>query len=164
MNYHKIEACNLANGTGWRVILWLSGCSHHCPGCHNPETWDENSGAKFDIKAKDLLFDLLNKDYIKGITFTGGDPLHKNNRKEVVELCKQIKEKFQNKDIWLYTGYTFEEIKTPEILKDIDVLVDGPYMQEKRDITIPFRGSTNQRIIDVCETLNKKEIILKPVD
>ena len=164
MNYHKIEACNLANGTGWRVILWLSGCSHHCPGCHNPETWDENSGAKFDTKAKDLLFDLLSKDYIKGITFTGGDPLHKNNRKEVIELCKQIKEKFQNKDIWLYTGYTFEEIKTPEILKDIDVLVDGPYMQEKRDITIPFRGSTNQRIIDVCETLNKKEIILKPVD
>jgi anaerobic ribonucleoside-triphosphate reductase activating protein len=160
MNYHKIEKTSVANGTGIRVVLWCSGCSLHCKGCHNPETWSPNSGKPFDEVAKKELFDALNKSYIQGITFSGGHPLENENISEVYSLCKEIKERFPTKDIWLYTGYLFEDINSYLIMKYIDVLVDGQYIEEQRDITLKWRGSRNQRVIDVKQTFEKQEIVL----
>lgn len=160
MNYHKIEKTSIANGTGIRVVLWCSGCSLHCRGCHNPETWCVNSGRLFDEKAKQELFEALDKPYIQGITFSGGHPLENENISEVYNLCKEIKEKFPTKDIWLYTGLTFENIASYLIMKYIDVLVDGRYIEEQRDIRLKYRGSKNQRVIDVKKSLEKNEIVL----
>ena len=160
MNYHKIEKTSIANGPGVRVTLWVSGCSIHCPHCQNPSTWDFNSGKPFDANARNELFEALNKPYIRGITFSGGNPL--DSFPEVFSLCKDIKELFPTKDIWLYSGYTFEEINDKVmgmILEYIDVLVDGPYIDEQRDITLAFRGSKNQRVINVKETLKQGQII-----
>lgn len=161
MNYHKIEKTSIVNGTGIRVVLWVSGCSLHCKGCHNPETWHFNSGKPFNLESKNELFEALNKPYIKGITFSGGNPL--DNFAEVFALCKDIKEKFPTKDIWLYSGYTYEEIKPKVmgmILEYVDVLVDGKYIEEERDITLKWRGSRNQRVIDVQKTLKENNIVL----
>ena len=160
MNYHKIEKTSVANGTGIRVVLWVSGCSLHCKGCHNPETWNVHSGKPFDDKAKQELFDALDKPYIQGITFSGGHPLENENITEVYKLCKEIKEKFPTKDIWLYTGWSFEDIHSYLIMKYIDVLVDGSYIEEQRDLTIKWRGSRNQRVIDVKKTLKENRIVL----
>lgn len=159
MNYHKIEKTSIANGTGIRVVLWISGCSLHCKGCQNPKTWDLNSGKLFDEDAKRELFEALDKPYIQGITFSGGHPLENENISEVYSLCKEIKEKFPTKDIWLYTGYQFEDISSYLIMKYIDVLVDGRYIDEQRDITLKWRGSRNQRVISVQETLKQGKII-----
>ena len=166
MNYHKIEKTSIANGTGIRVVLWVSGCSLHCKGCHNPETWSLCSGDLFDEEAKKELFEALDKPYIQGITFSGGHPFEKSNRSTIYCLVKEIKEKFPQKDIWLYTGYTWEEIfeknirEIQRILYWIDVLVDGKYIEEQRDITLKFRGSRNQRIIDVKQSLKEDKIVL----
>lgn len=149
MNFHKIESASLSNGKGWRVVLWLSGCDHHCPGCHNPETWNPNSGRKFDEEAKQKLFEWLSKPYIKGLTLSGGDPLYIGNIFEVTELCKEIKQKMPDKDIWIYTGYKYNEVKYLPVMKYADYLVDGEYKREERDITLAFRGSRNQNIIDL---------------
>lgn len=160
MNYHKIEKNSIANGTGIRCVLWVSGCLCRCPGCQNPHTWCFDSGASFDSEAKAELFETLNKPYIQGVTFSGGNPL--DNFAEVLELCKEIKDKFPTKDIWLYTGYIYEELYYKEmsrILLYIDVLVDGPYIEEQRDITLPWRGSKNQRVIDVKKTLEQGKVI-----
>ena len=161
MNYHKIEKTSIVNGTGIRVVLWVSGCSLHCKGCHNPETWSFNSGKPFNLESKNELFEALDKPYIKGITFSGGNPL--DNFAEVFTLCKQIKEKFPTKDIWLYSGYTYEEINPivmSMILEYVDVLVDGKYIEEEKDITLKWRGSRNQRVIDVQKTLKENKIVL----
>lgn len=163
MNYHKIEKTSIANGEGIRVVLWVSGCSLHCKGCHNPETWDVNSGKLFDKNAKKELFEALDKPYIQGITFSGGHPLEKENVEEVIFLAKEIKEKFPNKDIWLYSGYLWEEIhyhNIARILLYIDVLVDGSYIEEQRDITLKWRGSRNQRVIDIQESLKQNKVVL----
>lgn len=163
MNYHKIEKTSIANGEGIRVVLWVSGCSLHCKGCHNPETWNLNSGKPFDEEAKRELFEALDKPYIQGITFSGGHPLEPQNVEEIINLAKEIKEKFPTKDIWLYTGYTLEEIYYKEIariLLYIDVLVDGEYIEEQRNLTLKWCGSCNQRVIDVQETLKGNKIIL----
>lgn len=159
MNYHNINHCDMLNGNGIRVSLWVSGCNMHCKGCHNQQTWDFNSGIVFDDDAKEELFDALSKPYIKGLTLTGGHPLENENINEVYSLCKEIKEKFPTKDIWLYTGYTFEDINSYLIIKYIDILVDGPYIEELRDVSLHWRGSKNQRVIDVKETLKQGEII-----
>ena len=165
MNFCKIETCSIANGTGFRVVLWCSGCPHHCKGCHNPETWDKNAGREFTKADKEKLFELLSSPHIQGITFSGGDPLFKANLDTVYSLMQELREKFPQKDIWLYTGYTFEELQRDvdrrKFLPYIDVLVDGRFILEQRDITIAFRGSTNQRIIDVPKTLKENKIILK---
>ena len=160
MNYHKIEKTSIANGTGIRVVLWVSGCSLHCKGCHNPETWNANSGKLFDEEAKKELFEALNKPYIQGITFSGGHPLENENIAEIYSLCKEIRNKFPTKDIWLYTGYVFEDINSYLIMKHIDVLVDGKYMDEQRDLTLKWRGSRNQRVIDVQKSLKENKIVL----
>ena len=161
MNYHKIEKTSIANGEGIRVVLWVSGCSLHCKGCHNPETWNINSGKPFNLESKKELYESLDKSYIKGITFSGGNPLE--SFPEVFALCKEIKEKFPSKDIWLYSGYTYEEINQKVmsmILEYVDVLVDGRYIDELRDITLEWRGSSNQRVIDVQKTLKENKIVL----
>ena len=176
MNYHNISYPDQNNGDGLRVVLWLSGCSHHCKGCQNPQTWNTNSGIPFDEKAKEELFRELENDYISGITFSGGDPLHENNLDEVLKLICEIRDKFSDKTIWLYSGYRFEEcileigelvhnhnynrFRRQCILKECDVLVDGKYIDELRDISLHWRGSINQRVIDVQESLKKGEIVL----
>ena len=161
MNYIKITKNDIANGPGVRVTLWVAGCSLHCEGCHNPQTWDFNAGKLFDEIAKQELFEALSKPYIQGITFSGGNPLDRPYA--IFILIDEIKSKFPDKDIWLYSGYTYEEIcmsreKFKAILS-VDVLVDGPYIEEQRDIMLPFRGSKNQRLIDVQETLKQGQII-----
>ncbi len=173
MNYHKIEKTSIANGTGIRVVLWCSGCRVGCRGCHNKQTWDFNSGKLFDDAAKQELFEALNKSYIKGLTFSGGHPLEYENLPYVYDLIKEIRVKFPEKDIWLYTGYTlFVEdfdntvdicwdngLLRNHILSMCDVVVDGPFIEAEKDLTIKWRGSRNQRVIDVKETLKQGEII-----
>ena len=171
MNYHKIEKTSIANGTGIRVVLWVSGCSLHCKGCHNPETWCLNSGKLFDEEAERELFEALDKPYIKGITLSGGHPLESENALDVLNLIIKIRDRFSNKDIWLYTGYTFESIvNSPlrnlsttlrkKIVAMCDVVVDGRYIEELRDITLKWRGSRNQRVIDVKQSLKENKIVL----
>lgn len=166
MNYHKIEKTSIANGEGVRVVLWVSGCSLHCKGCHNPETWSYNSGKLFDDIAKNELFEALSKSYIQGITFSGGHPLEQNNRATLYCLIQEIRKKFPDKDIWLYTGYIWEDIFKKDVreiqrmLCFIDVLVDGPYIEELKDITLRWRGSSNQRVIDVKKSLQQDKVVL----
>ena len=183
MNYLKIEYEDVCNGTGLRVVLWLSGCSHHCYNCQNPQTWNPDSGIPFDESAKQEIFTELSKDYISGITFSGGDPLHENNLDEVLKLVKEIRISFPEKTIWLYTGFEWNQImnmqvmqpifsckdleskiqnilKRQEIIKMCDVLVDGEYIDEKRDLTLEWRGSSNQRVIDVKQSLAQNKIVL----
>ncbi|MDD6827985.1 MAG: anaerobic ribonucleoside-triphosphate reductase activating protein [Oscillospiraceae bacterium] len=153
MNYHKIEKWSIANGTGIRVVLWCSGCRCYCRNCQNPQTWSFQSGQLFDDSAKQELFEAIDKTYIRGITFSGGHPLEPENLPTVTELCKEIKEKFPTKDIWLYTGYTFEDIKHLDIMKYLDVIVDGQFIEDLKDITLKWRGSINQRVIDVQKSI-----------
>lgn len=176
INYHNITHDDMNNGDGLRVVLWLSGCSHHCYNCQNPQTWNSDSGIPFDKSAKQEIFDKLSKDYISGITFSGGDPLHENNLDEVLSLIKEIRTSFPEKTIWLYTGYKFEELINgihypldskwedkawrQSIVKLCDVLIDGEYIDEQRDITLKWRGSSNQRVIDVKQSLTQNKIVL----
>ena len=160
MNYHNITKDDMLNGDGLRVVLWVAGCSHHCKGCHNPVTWNEKDGLPFDNNAKNEIFALLNKDYISGITFSGGDPLMLCNREEVGNFIKEIKNLYPNKTIWLYTGFTFEEIKHLDFIPLIDVLVDGKFVLEQKDEKLLWKGSANQRVINVKETLKNNNIVL----
>ena len=153
MNYEKIDKCSVSNGLGVRTVLWISGCNIHCKNCHNQSTWDFNSGIPFtDDTMQEILYD-LSKPYIKGLTLSGGHPLDPHNAPKVLEIVKRVKMVFPNKDIWIYTGYVWEDIIKDNTLKEIlectDVLVDGAYIDELRDISLAFRGSSNQRIIDV---------------
>ena len=164
MNYEKIDKCSVSNGAGVRTVLWVSGCDIRCRNCHNPQTWDFNSGIPFTEETmQELLYD-LSKPYIKGLTLSGGHPLDPHNAPKVLEIVKRVKMVFPNKDIWIYTGYVWEDIiksnTLKEILKYTDVLVDGAYVDELRDISLPFRGSSNQRIIDVLKSLEQNKIIL----
>ena len=164
MNYEKIDKCSVSNGLGVRTILWVSGCDVHCKSCHNQSTWDFNSGIPFtDDTMQELLYD-LSKPYIKGLTLSGGHPLDPHNISEVYKIVKRVKMVFPNKDIWIYSGYTWEDIVQNDTLKEIlkytDVLVDGAYIDELRDISLAFRGSSNQRIIDVQKTLDSNEVVL----
>lgn len=164
MNYLKIDKCDMLNGDGIRVSLWVSGCEHNCSQCQNPQTWDVGSGIPFDKEAEEELLDAINKDYISGITFTGGDPLHENNLEDVLNLVNKIRLLLPKKTIWLYTGYTLEECvenaTRRQIISKCDVLVDGKYIDSQRDITLRWRGSSNQRVIDVKKSLLKGEIVL----
>lgn len=151
MKYLDILDCDIADGEGIRVTLFVSGCSHHCKGCHNPESWNPDNGKEFTEEVKEKLFKLIDRPYIDGLTLSGGDPLFCNNIKDIRQLCFEFKQKFPNKTIWLYTGYTLDKIKALDFLRCIDVIVDGPFIQELRDITLPFRGSSNQKIIKIKE-------------
>ena len=160
MRYHNITKNDMLNGDGLRSVLWVAGCSHGCKNCHNPITWDICGGIPFDEAAKEELLVSLEPDYISGITFSGGDPLHTQNRDEIGALIKEVREKYPNKTIWVYTGYTWNEVKDLPYLKLVDVLVDGPFVEELKDVNLPWRGSSNQRVIDVKKTLETDEIML----
>lgn len=171
MNYIKISKCDIANGPGVRVVLWTAGCSHHCYQCHNPETWDTAGGQLFDKKAEEELFSFLSPSYISGITFSGGDPMHENNIEKVLELTEKIRKRMHEKSIWLYTGYTWEEIMESKInetnmeirrkiINNIDILVDGPFILKLKDISLKWKGSSNQRVINVKESIKEGKIVL----
>ena len=133
MRYHNITKDDMLNGEGLRVVLWVSGCSHHCKNCQNPVTWDPEGGLFFDEAAKEELFAELEKDYISGITFSGGDPLFPGNRQDITALLKEIREKFPDKNIWMYTGFSWEEVSALEAMQYVDVLVDGKFVEELKD-------------------------------
>ena len=159
MNYATITKQDMLNGDGIRVTFWVTGCNHSCQNCQNPETWDENFG---QLVTKDTYKELersLLPDYISGVTWTGGDPLYPNNRKEIENLITFVNDNFQ-KTQWLYTGYHWDEIKDLDFIKYLDVIVDGPYIDELRDITLKWRGSSNQRVIDVKKSLELGQVVL----
>lgn len=180
MHYHNITYPDMNNGDGLRVVLWLSGCSHHCYNCQNPQTWNPKSGILFDEFGKLEIFEQLSKDYISGLTLTGGDPLHENNLDEVLKLTEEIRLSFPEKTIWIYSGYTWEDIfsdtkiqiddytakinenyeNRQHIISLCDVFVDGEYIEDQRDVTLHWCGSSNQKVIDVQKTLRNGEIIL----
>ena len=153
MRFHNITKDDMLNGDGLRVVLWVAGCTHCCKGCQNPITWDVAGGVLFDDDAKAEIFEQLDKSYISGITFSGGDPLHPENRAEVRELAKEIKEKYPDKTLWLYTGFTWEQIAEYPIMQYLDVVVEGPFILEQRDVKLLWKGSSNQRVVDVKKTL-----------
>lgn len=160
MNYHNITKDDMLNGDGLRVVLWLAGCNHYCKECQNPITWDPNDGLPFDADAKAELFAELDKDYYSGVTFSGGDPLYPGSRAEVLALIGEIAEKYPTKTIWLYTGFTWEQIQGLPGIEKVDVLVDGEYLCEQRDTQLLWRGSPNQRVIRVKETLAEGQVVL----
>ena len=158
MNYGTIKECDIADGPGVRVSLFVSGCRHHCKGCFNADTWDFNYGMPYTKETEDEIIRLLAPDYIQGLTLLGGEPFEPENQRELVKLLKRVRETYPDKDIWSYSGYIYDvdlveggraytEV-TKEMLSYLDVLVDGPFVQELKDITLKFRGSKNQRIIN----------------
>ena len=149
----------MLNGDGIRVVLWVAGCNHHCKNCHNPITWDENGGLPFDEDAEKELFEALDKDYIDGITFSGGDPLFPANRSEIFRLIKKCRSEYPQKTIWLYTGYKWEDIKDLDGISDIDILADGEFVEELKDNNIKWVGSSNQRVINVKASLNNELVL-----
>lgn len=153
MRYHNITTDDMLNGDGLRVVLWLAGCSHCCRGCQNPLTWDPDGGLLFDEAARQEIFEQLEKDYISGITFSGGDPLHSANRMDVRCLMAEIRERYPDKTIWLYTGDRWEDILHYPAMKYIDVVVDGEFHEAEKDVKLLWKGSANQRVIDVKRTL-----------
>ena len=142
------------------MVLWVSGCSHCCKDCQNPITWDPNGGLLFDEEAKQEIFQELSRDYISGITLSGGDPLYFGNRTDVGKLVKEIKKVFPEKTVWMYTGFVWETVSELDIMKYVDVLVDGEFVAAQKDTQLYWRGSANQRVIDVLSTLKKGEIVL----
>lgn len=206
MNYHNITYPDMNNGDGLRVVLWLSGCSHHCKGCQNPQTWDTNSGILFDEQAKEELFRELDKDYISGLTLSGGDPLNETNLDGVLDIVTEFNKRYKqpqdivhknnnnhnilsintdeirlscsNKTIWLYTGFSWKQIMYPivtddlnpqrdemlskrrQIVESCDILVDGRYIEAQRNPSLCWRGSSNQRVIDIQESLKQHKIVL----
>lgn len=159
MNYLNITHCDQVNGEGNRVVLWVAGCSHHCKNCQNQHSWNPNGGIPFDDEAKMEIFNDLKEDWCAGITFSGGDPLFEDNRSTVISLAKEIKERFPTKNIWLYTGYCWHEIledKTmSDILKYVDTVCDGEYIEELRDVDRHWVGSSNQNVIDVKDRFSR---------
>lgn len=170
MNYGTIKKHDIANGPGVRVSLFVSGCTHHCPGCFNPETWDFNYGHPFDSDVINEILEALQPSYIYGFSLLGGEPFEYKNQLALLPLLKEIKNRFPAKNIWCYTGYDFEEdilngmakkwSETYDMLSYIDVLVDGEFVEAKKDLSLRFRGSSNQRIICVQESLQKNKVIL----
>ena len=147
----------MLNGDGLRVVLWVAGCSHCCKECQNPITWDPNGGLPFDDAAKQEIFEQLEKPYISGITFSGGNPFHSANREEVRNLMAEIKQKYPDKTIWLYTGDSWENILHYAAMQYIDVLVDGEFQVDKKDVKLLWKGSSNQRVIDVQASLKQTD-------
>ena len=160
MRYHNITKEDMLNGDGLRVVLWFAGCAHHCKNCQNPITWDLEGGLPFDESARQEIFEELEKDYISGITFSGGDPLYVGTREGLFELIQEIRGRYPRKTIWLYTGYLWEEICHLELIPYLDVVVDGRFVEELKDNNLPWKGSSNQRVIDVQTTLRLGKTVL----
>ena len=170
MNYATIKNCDIANGPGVRVSLFVSGCTHRCKGCFNEVAWDFNYGQPFTQDTIDDILKMLSPDYVKGITLLGGEPFEPENQPAILDLLRQIKKQYPEKTVWAFSGYLFDkdilsgrlglwEI-TKEYLSYVDVLVDGPFVESKKDLNLRFRGSSNQRIIDVPASLTKGEVVL----
>lgn len=170
MHYGNIKFNDIANGEGVRTSLFVSGCTHHCKGCFNPETWDFNYGNEFTKEIEDKIIDSLKPSHISGLTLLGGEPMEAANQKVLLEFVKRVKQIYPQKTIWCYTGYLFDEelLKpsrahcpwTKELLSYIDILIDGEFKYELKDITLRFKGSSNQRVIDVQESLKQNQVIL----
>ena len=166
MNYADIKRVDVANGPGVRVSLFVSGCTHHCPECFNPETWDFNFGKPFGQAEIDEILTLMDHSYIRGLSLLGGEPFEPENQEAVLDLIHQMKAKLPDKDLWCYTGYLFEKLAAGEVgmhsrsmLEELDVLVDGPFIIAQKDLSLRFRGSRNQRLIDVPKTLQSGQIV-----
>lgn len=169
MNYADIKTVDIANGKGVRVSLFVSGCNHHCKGCFNPQAWDFNYGKEFTKEDEEKIMRELEHPYVSGLSILGGEPLEYNNQKGLLPLVKKVKQRFPDKDIWCYTGYTFDRDvtgnmfnnwdETKELMSYIDVMVDGKFQEDKKDLSLKFRGSSNQRIIDVQKSLKGHKVI-----
>ena len=168
MNYAGIKYCDIANGTGCRTVLFVSGCRNACKGCFQPQTWDFGYGEPFDEKVQKEVLDSLAPDYITGITLLGGEPFEPENQKELVPFMRKVVAQYPSKNVWAFTGYIYDKDlvaggrrhteDTDELLSMIDVLVDGPFIEELKDITLKFRGSSNQRVLDLRETIRTGKI------
>ena len=169
MNYAELKTYDVANGPGIRVSLFVSGCTHACKGCFNEEAWDFNYGKPFTDEVIDQIIDTMSFSAYRGLTFLGGEPLDPKNQPEVLKTAKKVKEAYPDKDIWLFTGYLYEDLTgkmakecpdLEEILSLVDVLVDGPFIEDQKNLMLLFRGSENQRLIDMNKTREKGEIVL----
>lgn len=162
MNYASIKHHDVANGPGIRVSLFVSGCTHHCRGCFNAEAWSFTYGAAFTQQHIDEILEALKPDYIQGLSLLGGEPFEPENQPAVLDLVRQVRAAYPLKNIWAYSGYTFEQLQTlaPELLGQITVLVDGPFVEQQKDLRLAFRGSANQRILDVPASLERGEPVL----
>lgn len=173
MYYSKISYCDIANGTGVRTSLFVSGCRNRCKECFNKETWDFSNGKLFDEETRKKVLASLTPSYVEGISILGGEPMEPENQESILPFLRELKRALPKKTVWIYTGFTFEELFdkkmrcctefTKDILSHTDILVDGPFLIEKKNISLAFRGSENQRIIDVKETLSKHETVLSPL-
>ena len=161
MRYNLIRKMDISNGPGVRVSIFMQGCHFHCKNCFNSETWDFEGGKEFTDDIINKVLDLSNKDHIVGLSILGGEPMHPVNIEGTTKLAKAFKEKYPNKDIWVWSGFRYEDLKGKDVFKYIDVLVDGQYVDELHDPTLKWRGSSNQRVIDIKETLKNNEIVLK---
>lgn len=169
MNYAAIKKCDVANGPGVRVSVFVSGCNHHCKGCFNEKAWDFNYGNEFSDETIDGIIEDLDKEYVEGLTLLGGEPLERTNQEGLAKLVRRVKEKLPNKTIWCYTGFDYEKDvmgrmynewpETKEIMDNIDVLVDGKFEMDKRNLNLQFRGSENQRLIDVKKSKLENKIV-----
>ena len=170
MNYGALKEYDVANGEGVRISLFVSGCTNHCFQCFQPETWDFSYGKPYTKETEDYILKFLKNDFIAGLSLLGGDPFEISNQKELVQLCRKVKEAYPSKNIWAWTGFILDQDLleggkrhcevTDEFLSYIDILVDGPFIQAKKNIQLAFRGSENQRVINLKESLHQKEIIL----
>lgn len=169
MNYGAIKKCDIANGVGVRTVLFVSGCTHHCKGCFQPETWNFDYGERYTKETEDEIIESLRPDYVDGITLLGGEPFEPENQRELVKLLRRIKKELPQKTVWSFSGYTYEELTgdsravcevTNEMLSMLDVLVDGEFVEAKRNISLRFRGSENQRLIDMNKTRKEGRIVL----
>ena len=167
MNYANIKYYDIANGPGVRTSVFVSGCRHHCPGCFNAVAWDFDYGQPFDKTVRNEVFASCQPDYIAGLSLLGGEPFAPENQAAVLAFVRQVREKFPLKDIWCWTGYLYEELAagkigehSRELLTQLDVLVDGPFIMEQKDITLRFRGSTNQRVLNVQSSISSGEPVL----
>lgn len=172
MHYSTIKDCDIANGIGVRITLFVSGCTNHCKNCFQPQTWDFDFGEPFAEETEEKLLEMLKPDYINGLTLLGGEPMEPQNQRALVPFLKRVREAYPNKNVWCFTGFTYEILKTDgshprcevtdEMLSLIDVLVDGRYVDELKDLTLQFRGSSNQRLIDMVKTRENGEVTLLP--
>lgn len=169
MNYGAIKKCDIANGVGVRTVLFVSGCTHHCKGCFQPETWNFDYGERYTKETENEIIESLRPDYVDGITLLGGEPFEPENQRELVKLLRRIKKELPQKTVWSFSGFTYEELTgdsravcevTNEMLSMLDVLVDGEFVEAKRNISLRFRGSENQRLIDMNKTRKEGKIVL----
>ena len=164
MRYNKIRKMDISNGPGVRVSIFMQGCHFHCKDCFNSETWDFKGGKEYTDETINRVLELCEKEYIVGLSILGGEPMHPKNIEGTTKLAREFKEKFPNKNLWIWTGFLFENIKDNEVFKYVDVLVDGQFKTELFDPTLRWKGSSNQRVIDVKKCLNKDKIILLEED